>query len=311
MLIEIDYNTYCDLFPDQRNPFITSCFIELNRFKADELVCLVEEVDKPEMGLIAGVKDKNLLSPFSAPFGGFHYKKENIYVDRIDAFISSLKRYFYDNTNEQFQITLPPDIYTPSFNAKCISSFVRSGFTYQIPEITSWVDLRLFNNRYKQKNSREYYRQSLRNKLVFDSISSAEEQEIAYGIIKQNRARYDRPIFMTLEDIRRVKKIWAVDFFKVTSPDGLMVASAIFYRFHSDIVFALFWGDNEHGRSLRAMDFMLFNLWKHYKELSYKYVDLGISTEQSIPNVGLLRFKETHEAISSLKYSFSLNSNPS
>lgn len=308
MLIEIDYSAYYDLFSDQRNPFLSRDFIELNRFKVDKLVCLVAEVDKPEIGLIAGVKDNALLSPFSAPFGGFHCKRENIYVDKVDAFISSLKMYLYDNANEQFQITLPPNIYMPSFNAKCISSLFRCGFTYQIPEITSWVDLHEFDGRFKQKNSREYYRQAARNGLVFELVTTPEDKEIAYEIIKENRARFGRPIYMTLDDIGQVGKLWPLDFFKVMSDDGVMLASAIFYRAHSEIVYAVFWGDTEEGRSLRAMDFMLFNLWVHYKEQGYKYIDLGISTEQSIPNVGLLRFKETHEAISSLKYSFSLNS---
>ncbi|MCB0806728.1 MAG: hypothetical protein KDC05_13095, partial [Bacteroidales bacterium] len=72
------------------------------------------------------------------------------------------------------------------------------------------------------------------------------------------------------------------------------------------ITYAVFWGDSENGRPLRAMDFMLFNLWNHYKDRKFKYIDLGISTESGIPNSGLLRFKETHDCTSSLRFSFSI-----
>jgi hypothetical protein len=50
------------------------------------------------------------------------------------------------------------------------------------------------------------------------------------------------------------------------------------------------------------MDFLVLQLWSHYKALGYRYIDLGISTESGVPNEGLLRFKETHECVSSLRH---------
>ena len=112
---------------------------------------------------------------------------------------------------------------------------------------------------------------------------------------------------MTFDDIIATGDLWPVDFFKVTTSSGTLVASAIFYRFDSGICYAVFWGDNEEGRHLRAMDLLAFNLWSYYKKLGFRYVDLGISTERGIPNEGLLRFKESHEATSSLRYKFILD----
>ena len=79
------------------------------------------------------------------------------------------------------------------------------------------------------------------------------------------------------------------------------------YRCHPEIVYALFWGDNEAGRPLRAMDFQAMHLWMHYKKAGYRFLDLGISTESGIPNEGLLRFKESHNAETSIRYKFSWN----
>jgi lysylphosphatidylglycerol synthetase-like protein (DUF2156 family) len=64
------------------------------------------------------------------------------------------------------------------------------------------------------------------------------------------------------------------------------------------------WGDDEIGRPLRAMDFLTFNLWQHYKISGFDYIDLGTSSLKGIINEGLLRFKETHNNISSIRYSF-------
>ena len=129
---------------------------------------------------------------------------------------------------------------------------------------------------------------------------------IIYDLICENRSKFGRPIYMTLDNILSTGEIWPVEFFKVESGKNI-VASAIFYRNHNEICYAVYWGDNDEGRPLRAMDFLLLNLFVYYKEAGFRYMDLGISTENGIPNEGLLRFKESHEAISSLRYRFILD----
>ena len=232
-----------------------------------------------------------------------------MYSDKIDAFILALKEYIRSKNYKEFRITLPPDIYHQTFNAKCVNVLNRAGFLSQTPEITSWIDLSSVEDNYTQKNSREYYRQAQRNQLVFEQAFSESDKADAYNLIRENRAKFDRPIYMKLDDLKQIEGLWPVDFFKVTTPEGEMLASAIFYRWKHKVVYAVFWGDNEQGRPLRAMDFLLLNLWHFYKKMGYRYVDLGISTEDGIPNPGLLRFKETHEAVSSVRYRFVLKEN--
>ncbi|MCW3804156.1 hypothetical protein [Plebeiibacterium marinum] len=306
MIIEIDERKFQNIFGIDPHPFISNKFLSLNRNKVEKIVWLVENIGKPEIGLVAGIKDDKLLSPFSAPFGGFHFKKENIYSTTVDHFILLLQEYVMSVGYKEFRVTLPPNIYHQTFNAKCTSSLLRANFQSLIPEITSWVDLQQFKGVYGQKNSREYYRQALRNELVFEYTETEDDKLEGYNLIKDNRAKFGRPIYMSLDDINQTSNLWPVDFFKVSTKEGNIVSFAILYRLNPQIVYAVFWGDNELGRSQRAMDFLLLNLWSHYHKLGYKYVDLGISTEDSIPNSGLLRFKETHEAVSSLRYKFNL-----
>jgi hypothetical protein len=304
MFLEVEPQSYKEYFTSDPHPFISSPFIELNRSKVDGIIRLAGGLDKPTLGLIAGKRNNMLLSPFSAPFGGFHFRNEITYVSEIDAFIGHLKGYILENNYKGFEITLPPDIYNKTFNAKCVNSFLRAGFSLKVPEITNWVELAVFKDSFSQKNSREYYRQAQRNGLRFEMSFEERDQESGYELIKENREKFGRPIYMAFKDILRTSSLWPVDFFKVLSGDGTLVAAAIFYRSHPEICYAVFWGDNEKGRPLRAMDFLSFNLWIHYKNLGYKYIDLGISTETGVPNEGLLRFKETHDSISSLRYKF-------
>lgn len=304
MLFEVDTNTYNEYFPASPHPFISEPFIELNKGKVEKVVRLVADTQKPVIGFIAGIINEVLQSPFSAPFGGFHYRNELLYISEIDNFVNDLKSYIILQSLKGIEIILPPDIYHPSFNAKAINSLIRNGFHSMVPEITNWVNLHQFNGSFTKSNSREYYRQAVRNGLSFDLASEEEEKMEIYDLIHENRAKFGRPIFMTFKDIMDTNNLWPVDFFKVNTSDGTLVASAIFYRSHSDIGYAVFWGDNETGRPLRAMDYLIFYLWSHYKKMGYKYIDLGISTEKGVPNEGLLRFKETHESISSIRNKF-------
>lgn len=304
MLVEVDTQTYRRYFPTDPHPFVSELFIELNKWKVDRVIRLTDDINKPVIGLIAGIKDGMAQSPFSAPFGGFHFHKDNIYIHEIDTFINSLKSYILTHGLRRIELTLPPDVYHINFNTKTVNALLRAGFNLSIPDITCWVNLLHFNGVFTQKNTRKYYDQSLRYGLSFNTTSDLSEKRKVYDLICENRMRFGRPIYMTFEDLIKTSTLWPVDFFKVLGASGEILASAIFYQNHPDICYGVFWGDTETGRSLRVMDYLTFNLWSYYKSMDFKYMDLGISTESGIPNEGLLRFKESHEAISSLRYRF-------
>lgn len=308
MLIETDPSSYYRLFRADVNPFISQRFIELNQSKTERIICLIDDPEKTLMGLVAGVEQGILKSPFSAPFGGFHFRNDNIYSGRVDSFLESLKEYITRRELEGIDLTLPPDIYHQTFNAKVVNALIRAGYNQLIPDITNWVELDRFSDTFGQKNSREYYRQAVRNGLSFTPTDDHEEMGEIYELIRLNREKFGRPIFMTLDDILKTGDLWPVDFLKVNTPDNSLVASAIFYRLNADIAYAVFWGDNDEGRPLRAMDFLVFHLFSFYKNKGFSYIDLGISTENGIPNEGLLRFKESHDALSSVRYRFSYRS---
>ena len=307
MLIEVSAKEFHHRFNSDPHPFLSAQFIELNKEKVDKIVRLVEDNEKVSIGLIAGIKDGVFNTSFSAPFGGFHYRNENIYIGMIEQFLEYLKLYLKNNNIQKACLSLPPAIYQESFNAKIVNLFIRLGFILELPEITNWIDLNNFKGQFSHRSSREHYNQAVRNNLSFKYLSDINEKRAAFDLIKQNRARFNRPIHMDLADIINTGELWPVDFFSVTNSEGIILSSGIFYQFPGNIAYAVFWGDNEEGRPLRAMDFLIYNLITYYKSAGFLYIDLGISTESGMPNEGLLRFKETHEATSSLRYSFTWN----
>ena len=50
---------------------------------------------------------------------------------------------------------------------------------------------------------------------------------------------------------------------------------------------------NTKYSNLRPMNFLSYSIFKFYKDLGIRYIDVGPSTENSIPNYGLCEFKES------------------
>jgi hypothetical protein len=72
-----------------------------------------------------------------------------------------------------------------------------------------------------------------------------------------------------------------------------------------DIVQVIYWGDLPAYSEFKTMNYLSYNIFIYYKKLGVKYVDIGISTELSVPNHGLCEFKESIGCDLSLKFTFS------
>jgi hypothetical protein len=306
MVEELKKEEFRRIFSTDPNPYISVPFIELNSWKVDRVVMLVDKDDKTSIGLTGGIRDRIFKAPFSAPFGGFHFRSETVHYSKIFHFLNDLKQYVRENDLQRIEIILPPDIYSQTFNAKAVNALVRNGYLMLPPDITSLGYLKEFKGQF---SDRKYsYRSAERNGLIFKMAETLDEKETAFNLIRYNRAWLHRPFHMSFKEVTDVSHIWPVDYFIVTTPDCQAIASAILYRSHSRIVQAVWWGDNELGRSLKAMDFLCNKIWGHYKNLGYDYIEAGISTEDGIPNDGLLSFKERLDTISSLRFRFVWNS---
>jgi len=305
MLIDVSKDIYRKYFTEDPHPFITEEFIKLVEHKTDKVVRLIEPDDKAILGLIAGVKNNVLSSPFSAPFGGLHFTNENIFYEEIFHFLTHLKEYAMNQNLTKIVITLPPNIYNTSLNAKLVNAFVRLDYTMHLPDIVNIVKLSDFNISNVKKIVKRKLKAAIKNNLTFIHITDEKKMAESYDVILNNRTMLGRDIYMSFADLMDVNKILPVDFFLVKNPDHENLGAAIFYRGHKNIVQAIFLGDIIPRKPFPTMDFLFVNLFSFYKNLGFDFIDLGLSSKDGIPNDGLIRFKEVHNSISSLRFTFS------
>src|SRR5690554_1537423 len=251
MLVEVSKKEYRRFFPTDGNPFISEAFIELNEKKQDRVIRLIKEGNY-SMGLLVGLKDGIMRSPFSAPFGGFHYRNEKLTYNLVYEFLSSLKKYALKEQLKEISITLPPEPYQVNMNAKLVNAFIRLGFKMETPDLNNVVNLKDFNGKWVKSEIAQNCRKAIKNGLIWSKVSDIDEMKEAYDVIHNNRTGLGRKIHMTLEDILDVKEVLPVDFFIIRDVEGNCVGAAVLYRGHEKIVQGVFMGgDLEDRKSTR------------------------------------------------------------
>ena len=151
------------------------------------------------------------------------------------------------------------------------------------------------------RNARKNYNNAVKNNLYFEKT---EDIKTVYNIIKCNREFKGYPLWMSLDDVINTSKIIKSDYFLVSSTSNEALASAVVHHIKENIVRVVYWGNTPEGESYRPINFLSYNLFKYYKAMGIKIVDIGTSTLNSIPNSGLCDFKESIGCNASPKLSF-------
>lgn len=303
MLKELTKSEYRHHFPGASHPYIQENFINLIEGKRCEVIRLMQDNDN-SLGLVVGVCGQTIRSPFSAPFGGFHYSHEQIFYNTIADFIESLKIYLKDKGFKSIHITLPPDIYQTNMNSKTIHNLICAGFSIDATDITNWIDLKQWDGNWVYNKVAQNCRKAMRNGLKLVRANNADEMQEAYAIVAQNRTENGREIHMAYEDVEQVSQIMPVDYFLIRDENNASHAAGIYYRGTPKIIQGIFFGDKLESRALGAMDLLYMGVFDFYKELGYDFIDMGTSSMDGAPNIGLVRFKETHNSSTSLRYTF-------
>jgi hypothetical protein len=292
-ILEVTPQIFDATFPEPTHVFNSGAFNELNASRFEAVYYLLFKDSKTRLGIVFGLRDKVLLSPFSAPYGGFENVNSDIKLYQIDAALEALFQWSTSKGFVGLRILPPSSFYTPDFSAKMTNCLFRAGFTTQNIELNYYFHTNNFTDSYSQTiwyNAKKNLNKSLSFGLTFEKLP-AEHGSIAHSIIVQNRSERGFPMRLTWEQLEATSAVIAVDYFLVKSADNT-IASAIIYHVAPAIVRVVYWGDLPQYSDFKTMNFLSYNVFKYYKEQGIKTIDIGHSTVDSVPNNGLCEFKE-------------------
>lgn len=305
-LMEVNEVEYKGFFTVPFHAFNSTSFNVLNQNKSDALKYVVYPAEAPRIGMIFGIKDNKIYSPFSAPFGGPTYLSPAIKLQQIEEFFLQLEDYAKNSGLVSVNLTLPPLIYSPSFLSKLINVLFRLGYHQEAIDLNYSYNTSLFKDYTSNiwRNARKNLNVALNCDFEFQQLYGEAGIEKAYEIIRQNREQKGFPLRMSLRNLIDTSHIVPVESFLLLI-DKIPVASAIIYIVSKNIVQIVYWGDVVGRSNNKPMNLLAFKVFEFYSQKGIEIVDIGPSTENSKPNFGLCEFKEGIGADISLKYSFS------
>lgn len=294
--MEMSAEAYAGIFQDVSFVYGAHQFNLLNARKCEKVYYLCARSKKFRLGIVGGKLGSVFASPFSAPFGGFVFSGEHMHMAYVDEAISLFVDWVKCQGMDQIKIVMPPFIYQETVISKVTNSLLRNGFSIAHIDLNYYLSMDAFVGDYDRvmhHSARKNLKKALDHNLQFSRCQQREEKVLAYEIIRQNRAAKGYPLKMSMADVMNTADIIESDFFLVRNESGSPVASAIVFHVTDTIVQVIYWGNLPEYSHLRSVNFLAFRLFDFYKSAGKKMVDVGPSSEHSIPNYGLCDFKDS------------------
>lgn len=304
---KVDSWEYENYFPNPYHIFNSVSFSVLNEDNCCNIHYLLFKDSKVRLGIILGEKEEFLCSPFSAPFGGFSFNR-NEKIEYFEQAVILLKEYGKDY-NKLIKVTLPPVIYNSTAISKSVGALIRGGASINYLDLNYQFEVERFINYEKiiDRSAKKNLHNSQIIDFTFQKLQSDNEADVAraYNVIKKNREKRGFPLRMTLQAVQDTVKVIPADFF-VLIYNGIDVAAAQVFHVSVGIAQVIYWGDLPEYAGLRVMNYFTYKVFEHYYSKGLKVLDIGPSTENGIPNYGLCEFKENIGCSVSMKYTFTL-----
>lgn len=304
-ILEVDSKQYAEIFSKPYQLFNTAAFNNLNAYKCEQVYYLIFKDSKVRLGIIFGLRDNKLVSPFSAPFGGFESTSDDVRLQQIDAALEALTVWATAKKFQGMRIVSPSFFYNENFLNKIYNCLYRSGFESNNIELNYQFPTQKFTENYPTEiwyNARKNLKRALQAGLTFEKLPT-ENAKQAYDVIAQNRKERGFPLRMTWEQVQETMTVIVADFFLVKKEETAIGAAVVFHV-ADRIVQVIYWGDLPQYAEYKTMNFISFNLFQYYKQQGVAIIDIGPSTEDSVPNYGLCEFKESIGCDLSIKTEF-------
>lgn len=291
----VDYEEYSEVMRSSRIVFNGSSFLELNSDKTDSIhYLLVEKGHSVRFAAAFGVREGIALCPFSAPFGYPESQKEEIPVGHYVEAGTLVDEYLQSLEISKSRMVLPPSFYDHNDIETWKNVFFNLGWKIECIDLSFAFNLSKIGRSYESalaRNARKNLAIARRSNLELRHCESDAEAHEAYSVIRENREFKGYPLRMSERQVMETMRLVASDMYLVLC-DEIAVAAALVYKVSSDCAQVVYWGDRPGNSDKKPINFLSAELVKRYFDEGLKYLDVGPSTEDGVPNLGLCDFKD-------------------
>lgn len=240
-------------------------------------------------------------SPGRGPYGGFDVSSD---MDEAELahFIAATEAMLSAAGAQQIDLVLPPFCYSPQHGPRCLAVLCRMGYRVMRQELNqaivvteaSLVEIGNYANR-KRLNKAARAGLSVRQLDV-------SEYQVGYNVILENRLKKERSLSMSWQDVQAMIAAFPEQMHIFgAEQDGCIVAAAICVAVNRKVFYVYAWGERIGAESISPVSSIAAYVYMFAQTHGFMLLDLGTSSVDGIVNPGLVRFKQSLGATTSLK----------
>ena len=259
------------------------------------------------LGSLCGVIDgSELISGYSAPFGGPDLVRQSETATGVLALLKEAVEQARAEGLTTVRVKAKPDFYSGS-EVEVQFAMLNLGFTVEASELNFHFDLTGlaavddYVARLKPQ-ARRALKHAADEPFTFTEAATDDEWAVAYGILDRNRRAKGRQLRLSRDYVIAARDTFPGQIrMHVLAHDGRPVAAALVYRVLPRHDLVVYWGDADHELPRSPMNVLVRELVGHEIAAGVATLDVGISSVAGVPDQGLIQFKESVGARSSLR----------
>lgn len=241
-------------------------------------------------------------SPFRGTYGGIDTKEHDVLL--FDIFVEDIERELRLMRAKKIQFALAPEAHDPLRHHLLLNTLLRHNYQIAKQDINYHLSVDATPLPEKmERNNQKRVRKCDREGCSFHYVQDPKEIEIIYDVIRKNRESKGYPVTMTLEHMLEMKTLFpdVWQFFGTKLKDQF-IAGSVCIRINPSVLYVFYWGDLPEARTLSPVAFHANHLYDYCRTEHVSLLDIGTSTDNGVPNLGLMNFKQRLGCKTSMKF---------
>jgi hypothetical protein len=244
-------------------------------------------------------------SPRLGTFGSFDFKEPPC-LELVELFADETERVLRERGARQITIVSPPFAHAPELSHLVFLALHNRGYQ-AIPHSLNQsvrLDDRPFTSRVDADGRRRLTRAKELG-LTVRRLTSPTELSDAYQLILENTRRKGYQLSMTWDGVCRMaetfrERVYGFAVFR----DAQAAAASITMRVNQDVVYIFYWCDAAGFAGVSPIVLLAEAIYEHARVEGARWMDIGTSTNEGVPNYGLIHFKRNLGCEASLKLAY-------
>jgi len=272
--------------------FVDPAFV-LFQVQAQAKVLVSVVTEDGEASLTFAGRDGVWTNPVTGAFGGLGGAPAN--PAAVDFLVRTATNLLRRTPGAHASVRLPPDCFADPHAAALENALFRHGWRLDQVDLDYYLavtDAEAFRAALGETKQKEL-RRLKRSGAAFRSLYLDEAQP-AYEVIARNRAARGYPMTMAWDQIEALMRAFPGRVgVHAVERDGVILAAAIVLQVTAAHLYVFYWGEDPQVRRESPVTLLAEGLVEMCQAQGVRVLDIGISTDRSTPNPGLIAFKES------------------